>query len=89
MPTARARHVITETPPVADAIEAALERWPDLGVRRAEALRRVIAAGRDAIDADNVSRREDYLRAVDAAAGALTGTFPAGAARGLKDEWPE
>ena len=82
VPTARARHSITETAAIAQALDDAALVWPDLRHDRAELLRRLVLAGHSAVAVD----RRALVRA---SAGAVSGVYPANAAAALRTEWPE
>lgn len=89
MPTTRARYTLTETPALAEALDAAADTWPELRDDRAALLRRLVEAGHQAVvrhTDDRVGRRREAVQAV---AGTLTGVYPRGAADELKSEWPE
>lgn len=88
MPTARPRHMITESDRLAEALDAAGEIWPDERGERAALLRRVIDAGIDSVETVATQRRERRVRAVATAAGALTGTWPKDWRDDARDEWP-
>ena len=83
MPTARPRHVLTETDELAAAIDAAATQYP--GDTRAELLRRLIRLGATTINRD----QERHRRNVVARAGRYPGMYPAGYLDGLRNEWPE
>ena len=89
MPTARARHMITETDEIAAAIDAAAVRWPESAGERAELLRRLIGSGLADMQAQEVRRRELKREAILEAAGSMTGLWPEGWLRELRNEWPE
>ena len=82
VPTARARHSITETAAIAQALDDAALVWPDLRHDRAELLRRLVEAGHTAVAVD----RRAVVRA---SAGAVSGVYPTNAASALRAEWPE
>ncbi|MDR1152393.1 MAG: hypothetical protein LBK72_07960 [Bifidobacteriaceae bacterium] len=83
MPTNLARHSITETPDISDALDAAAAIWP--GEPRGRLVRRLVLAGARSVRADPEHRRH----MVDRWSGFLSGAYPTGAAVSLKDEWPE
>ena len=89
MPTARARHMITETDEIAAAIDAAAVRWPELAGERAELLRRLIAENGRALmlEAGDATARKRL--AIQVAAGSMTGVWPEGWLEELRSEWPE
>ena len=89
MPTARARHMITETPDVAASIDVAAHAWPDAAENRAELLRRLVDRGRQAIETDVHALVERRLQAIDELAGTCVGVYPPDAAEQLKADWPE
>ena len=87
MPTARPRLTITETDTLAQALDAAAARWPEVRSRR-ELLLRLVEQGREAIErdrADEVTRRRQAIRLTS---GALTGSYEAGYLERLRDDWP-
>ena len=89
MPTTRPRYTLTETPELAEALDAAGEMWPELRNDRAALLRRLIDAGYREVAQRSDNRIAVRTRSLRSAAGAVTGVFPARAADGLKSEWPE
>lgn len=87
VPTTRPRLTLTETEELAEALDVAATRWPDVRSRR-ELLLRLVKEGRDVIAderADEVAaRREAILRT----SGVLTGAFEAGYLERLREDWP-
>lgn len=65
MPTTRPRYTVTDTGDLADMLDLAQRRWPDVDDRR-QLLLRLAAAGRDAIadrlDADDAEHRRARQR---------------------------
>jgi hypothetical protein len=89
MPTARARHTVTETDDVAAILDTASRVWPEAAVSRAELLRRVIQeGGRRAAELQRSAARTRIL-ALREAAERLSGVYPPQAAAKLKSEWPK
>jgi hypothetical protein len=87
MPTTRPRLTITETDEVAQALDAAAARWPEVRSRR-ELLLRLVEQGRAVIDrarADEAARRRD---AIQRTSGALTGAYETDYLERLRDDWP-
>lgn len=89
MPTIRPRYTLTETPELAEALNAAATIWPELRHDRPALLRRLVESGHQAVirtaEEHSAARRE----ALHHAAGAVTGAYPAAAADLLKSEWPD
>jgi hypothetical protein len=89
MPTARRRHMITETDVIRQAIDDADKRWPELGGDRAALLRRLVLEGARSGAEATVQARRAQLDALNEVSGMFTGLYPPGAARALANEWPE
>lgn len=83
MPTARPRHMLTETEEVAAALADAARRWP--GRSPAELLRKLILEGHAVLE----SRRDAERAAVAATAGAWDEFYETGLRERLREEWPE
>lgn len=88
MPTARPRHMLTETDEVADALRDAARRWPEDRERPAKLLLDLVREGHRAIAADADRTVAERLAAIDRTAGVLTGTYPPDALKRLRDDWP-
>ena len=87
MPTTRPRLTITETDELADALDAAAARWPEIRSRR-ELLLRLVKQGRETLDRERdeaTARRREAVRRTN---GALTGVYEAGYLERLRDDWP-
>ena len=89
MPTARARHLITETDAVQRAIDDAARRWPEDAGRRSRLLARLVEEGHRALRDDQQQQFAERRRAIQAASGILTGVYPAGYLKKLREDWPE
>lgn len=73
MPTKRARLTVTETPEVADRLDFAATRFPELAGRRRELLLRLAEAGEAALrDDTGKKRREEAKRRILAEMRAMT-----------------
>lgn len=88
VPTTRPRHLITETEPIALALDDAARRWPEDSDRRARLLVRLALEGHRAIvvgtdQADEV-RRADIRRT----SGAMDGVYGPAYLDELRAEWP-
>jgi hypothetical protein len=89
MPTTRPRHTITETDALADALDAAARRWPEERGVRSRLLLRLIEEGRRVVVEDEEARIANRLAAIEATAGALTGSYELGYLAKLREDWPE
>jgi hypothetical protein len=89
MPTIRPRHLITETPPVAQAIEAAAKRWPSDGSNRARLLLRLVEEGHRAVTRQHEELARRRRAIVARTSGALTDMYGDGYLRELREDWPE
>lgn len=87
MPTTRPRLVITETDEVAEALDAAAARWPEVGSRR-ELLLLLVAQGRNAIEREQADDVELRRAAIRRTSGALTGAYEPEYLERLRDDWP-
>jgi len=88
MPTTRPRHVITESDQVAEALDAAAQRWPEDAGNRGRLLLRLVEEGRQVVLAQETREVRRRRRAVASTAGALTGAYPPGYLDELREEWP-
>jgi len=79
--------MITETDEVAEALDAAAARWPDVGSRR-ELLLRLVEQGRHAIEREQADAAERRRAAIRRTSGALTGAYEPGYLERLRDDWP-
>lgn len=79
--------MITETPEVAEALDAASARWPEVGSRR-ELLLRLVEQGRNAIEREQANEVERRSAAIRRTSGALTGAYEPGYLERLRDDWP-
>jgi len=89
MPTARPRHMITETDDITAALDAAARRWPESADNRAELIRRLICEhlpGEQTARMQRLVARRDRIRA---GAGSVTDVWPANWRDELRAEWPE
>jgi hypothetical protein len=86
MPTTRPRILITETDPVARALDAAAQRWPEDSNSRSRLLLHLVEEGhRVLLDRQSVAH-EDRLAAIERTSGALTGSYPADHLRELRED---
>lgn len=88
MPTARPRHLITETDQVATALDAAARRWPEDRGSRAKLLLHLVEEGHHALLDEATERREARIAAIHRTSGWLTGSYDAGYLERLREDWP-
>lgn len=88
MPTTRPRLLITETEPVARALDDAAMRWPNDRNSRTKLLLHLVEQGHRALLAQDRRSQEDRLAAIERTSGALTGVYEAGYQRHLREDWP-
>lgn len=89
MPTARARHTLTETDELARALQDAARRWPDDRERPAKLLLDLVLEGHRAIVTEAESAVAGRREAIERTGGALTGSYPAKYLEQLRHDWPE
>jgi len=82
MPTARVRHVLTETDDLAEAIDAAAPLYP--GQTRADVLRRLVQLGAETI----AEQQRRHHRVVFDRAGRYPGLYAAKYLDDLREDWP-
>lgn len=88
MPTSRPRHTITESDDVTRALADAARRWPEDRDHRTKLLLHLLAEGHRSIAHRGDSEAADRREAVQQTKGALTGCYPAGYLKRLRDDWP-
>ncbi len=87
MPTTRPRHFVTETDDLAEALDAAAQRWP--GLSRSQLLVRLAMEGNRAARQKDGTERAKWLELVHRHSGAVTGVFEEDYLTKLRDEWPD
>lgn len=88
MPTARRRHLITETEQVVLALDDAAKLWPAECENRAKLLLHLIETGHRAIVGQRESAIRERCEAVARTSGALTGDYGEGYLQELREDWP-
>lgn len=86
MPTTRPRHFVTETDELADALDDAAGRWPDLS--RAQLLVRLALEGHRAVEQNRDERRRRRLQAIRTYGGCLRGVYGTDYLNDLREDWP-
>ncbi len=86
MPTTRPRHFVTETDDLAQALDEAAVKWPDLS--RAQVLVKLALEGHRAAQHAHEERRRRRLAALRKHSGVLTGVYGPNYLEGSREEWP-
>lgn len=89
VPTARPRHVITETDEVARALDAAAERWPQDSDSRAKLVLHLLREGYRALDATTNQVTAERKETIRRTGGLLTGVYDRDYLEELRQGWPE
>ena len=89
MPTARHRHMITETDDLSVALDAAATLWPHAKNERAELLRLIINKGAQVVEQDVQALRDERLAAISQLAENFQDVWPNEWAQERAQEWPE
>ena len=88
MPTARQRHMITETEQLARALEEAATIWPEYRNKRAELLRQIIDQGSEVVHSLAEKKVQKRLNAIENISGAYTDIWPDNWREETRQEWP-
>ncbi|MDH6531902.1 hypothetical protein M2119_000139 [Aurantimicrobium minutum] len=89
MPTARQRHMITETAPIERALDEASALWPEVASERSKLLQKILSEGIEAVHLRVENKKLDRERAIREIAGSMNGVWPLGWREELLNEWPE
>jgi hypothetical protein len=84
MPAKKPQYTFTDTGTLSDQLDQAQRHCPEIRDRK-EPLRKLAAAGRDAIE----EGATDRASAVEETAGALSGVYEPGELERLREDWPE
>lgn len=88
MPTARPRHMITESDRLAVAIELAAKLWPEELGERAQLVRHILEIGIQAVEAQANESEKARLDAIARAAGSLPSVWPNSWLEEARSDWP-
>jgi hypothetical protein len=81
--------MITETDELAEALDRAALRWPELRDDRAALLRRILSEGAHHLADLDAERRARRFAAIRETSGSMSGVWPADAVERMRAEWPE
>jgi hypothetical protein len=88
VPTTRRRHAITETEDIKSALAAAQQRWPALAGKPGQLLVRLILAGSQAIQHEDMQARIRRAADIEATKGVLAGVYGRDYLTRLREDWP-
>ena len=86
VPTSKPRVVVTESAELAQALDAAAQRWP--GESRSALLVRLALQAAQAARAEQERQVEERLRQIDRWSGAFSNSYDAELLTALRSEWP-
>lgn len=89
MPTARQRHMITETAPLARALDEASTLWPEVASERSKLLQKILSEGMETVHLRAKNKKLEKERVIRQVAGSMNGIWPDGWREELLNEWPE
>lgn len=89
MPTARQRHMITETAPLARALDEASTLWPEVASERSKLLQKILSEGMETVHLRAENKKLEKVRVIRQVAGSMNGIWPDGWREELLNEWPE
>lgn len=80
--------MITETDRLSSALEVAAEVWPEIAGEKGLLLRRILERGIDEVEKAGQGRVASRRVAIETLAGSMTGVWPPGWRKQLRDESP-
>ena len=89
MPTARPRHMITETDPVAQALEVAADAWPEHREDKSTLIKLLLATGKDFLETQKQVQKESRLKAIRDVSRQFADVWPPNWQDEVKVEWPD
>lgn len=90
MPTTRPRHFVTETDELAEALQAAAKRWPELSHSKSKLIARLALDGHRAHQQSSVKETERRLEVIARAGTLLSGMNARAELERMRTaEWPQ
>lgn len=89
MPTTRKRHIITETDPIAQALDDAAKHWPDIRDNRAKLLLQLVLSGHQVVLEQHEHDEANRRAAVTRTSGICTGAYDRDYLTELRKDWPQ
>ena len=87
LPTTLARIQVTQTPPVAHALEIAEREWP--GLARSELIGRLLTLGAQSVESARAERRATRRSVLNETSGSFADAYPSGYLDDLRSDWPQ
>jgi hypothetical protein len=81
--------MITESEPIARALDAAASFWPEAADNRTELLRKILAEGLNVVNSKAAEQSAGRLAAIEKLVSISRGMWPADFDQQRKSEWPE
>lgn len=88
MPTARQRHMITETEELARTLEEAAAIWPEYRNKRTELLRHIIDQGSEVVHSRAEKKARKRLSALESIQSEYSDLWPENWREEMLKEWP-
>lgn len=78
---------VTQTPPVAHALEIAEREWP--GLARSELIGRLLTLGAQSVESARAERRAARRSVLNETRGSFADAYPSGYLDDLRSDWPQ
>ena len=88
MPTAKQRHMITETDAIAQALDKAAGLWPELASNRTALVRKLLEQGAGVLEVRISEQKAGRLMALDEITGQFDNLWTQNYLEEARSEWP-